>query len=223
MQNDVYKNTLEILMTHLRDFRKKQKNIFCTSSFQTQSLPLLHIISNHFKKDIKIIFLDTGFLFPESYKYMEDLKKLLDLEVVSLSSEISKHRQIDSQTGLFEYSTQPDRCCYVNKVAPLEKYCKAGDVWISGVRRDQSAVRKQMNLIENNKNGVLKFHPMLEWSNKDVYDYIRENELPKHPLEKEGYLSIGCVPCTHKYNSKDPRGGRWLGSQKTECGLHNKN
>lgn len=223
MNTEVHQNTLSILNSNLKHFKDEQKDIFVTSSFQTQSLPLLDILSKNFKDDIKIIFLDTGFLFAETYEYMERLKTLFDLKIVTLSSIISKHHQIDQQTGLFQYSTNPDMCCHINKVAPLENYWKPGDVWISGVRRDQSAVRKQMDVFEKTENNVLKFHPMLDWSNKDVYDYIRANNLPKHPLENEGYISIGCVPCTHKYNSNDPRGGRWLGSQKTECGLHTNN
>jgi len=170
--------------------------------------------------EVVVLFLDTGFLFSETYRFKEDLEKLLGLNVITLHSGISPHQQIDLNTGLFQYALDTDRCCYVNKVKPLNDFLRSGDVWISGVRRDQTAVRKQMNVLEEGRDGVIKFHPMLDWTQRDIYQYIRENKLPQHPLEAEGYVSIGCIPCTYKWAWGDERGGRWVGSKKTECGLH---
>lgn len=222
MDKPVYRNTLSLLRSCCSEFKEEGRRIFATSSFQTQSLPLLHIISNNFKNDIKIIFLDTGFLFAETYEYVEYVKSVFDIDIITLSSNTSKHQQIDSASDLFLYSINPDKCCYMNKVEPLENHWRPKDVWISGVRKDQSAVRNNMDVIEKRANNILKVHPMLEWTSKDIYKYIKVHNLQSHPLEKKGYMSIGCVPCTHKWSLEDQRGGRWLGQQKTECGLHTK-
>ncbi len=211
--------TVDALSQYLGEFEKAGRRIFATSSFQTQSVPLLHIISENFR-NIPILFIDTGFLFPETYAFKEKLEIELGLQVISLKTEIDLNQQQDPNTGFFQYSVDPDKCCHINKVAPLEKYKKKGDVWISGVRRDQTSLRKKMEIVEHNSDDIIKFHPMLEWTGSDIYQYIALHDLPKHPLENEGYHSIGCEPCTHKITKEKNRGGRWVGSNKTECGLH---
>ena len=94
------------------------------------------------------------------------------------------------------------------------------DVWINGVRADQSATRKAMLVEQDAPYDSLRFHPMLDWDNKMIYKYIADNNLPAHPLEAQGYLSVGCAPCTRKFNLDEERDGRWFGMNKTECGLH---
>lgn len=211
--------TLDLLQSELDGFRKAGRRVFATSSFQTQSVPLLHILGNHFP-EVGILFLDTRFLFPETYAFKEMLAQRFHLNVITLQSTTSLEQQRTGKSGLFQYALNPDRCCHINKVLPLDNFLKSGDVWISGVRRDQTSVRKMMNTLEKNEKGVLKFHPMLEWTNKDIHYYIQHYQLPQHPLEKEGYVSIGCIPCTYKWAGDIQRGGRWVGSKKTECGLH---
>jgi phosphoadenosine phosphosulfate reductase len=213
------KITLENLQKGFDQFTKEGRRVFATSSFQTQSVPLLHIISENFPKT-PILFIDTGFLFPETYVFKDKLQKDLDLQVISLNSQIALNQQQDPNTGFFQYAIDTDKCCNINKVAPLESYKKNGDVWISGVRRDQTSVRNEMELFEYSSNDIIKFHPMLEWTSRDIYQYIALHNLPKHPLENEGYHSIGCEPCTHKITIEENRGGRWVGRNKTECGLH---
>lgn len=219
---DVVQKTKSTLDYNFRKFKIDQRSIYATSSFQTQSVPLLHLLSE-FYNDVEILFIDTGFLFPETYEFKDLLVKTLNLNVRTIKPSVSKHQQIDGDTGLFQYSLNPDKCCQINKVEPLDEFWSKNDVWISGVRRDQSSIRNQMDVIEKKNTGIIKFHPMLEWNSKKIYDYIKKYNLPKHPLEKEGYVSIGCVPCTHKWSDDEQRGGRWLGSKKTECGLHLKN
>ena len=101
----------------------------------------------------------------------------------------------------------------------MEPLLQQYDVWISGVRKDQNANRSQFEYEQKGKHNTLRFHPMLEWSARLIWQYIREHQLPKHPLETQGYLSIGCEPCTRKPSAED-RDGRWFGMNKTECGLH---
>jgi phosphoadenosine phosphosulfate reductase len=94
------------------------------------------------------------------------------------------------------------------------------DVWINGVRADQTATRKQMSIEAASPNGKWRYHPILNWDNKMIYEYAKHYQLPKHPLEEKGYLSIGCEPCTRKFELDSDRSARWFGQKKTECGLH---
>ncbi len=210
--------TLQVLSQFLSKYKEEEKHVYASSSFQTQSVPLLHLLSTHFPW-VKIVFIDTGFLFAETYAFKKQLQDSLNLNCITVHSDKS-YAQQTSSSHLFQYANDTAYCCHINKVEPIESLIVKGDVWISGVRRDQTAIRNKMQIEEIDKRGVLRFHPMLDWNAKDVYDYIREYDLPKHPLEMNGYVSIGCVPCTHKHSLDGARGGRWVGSAKTECGLH---
>lgn len=209
--------TEEIIRTSLSELGDSNSRVFCTSSFQTQSVPLLHIIGESFP-DISIIFLDTGFLFPETYSFKNELVKKFGINIVVLKSDIPYSAQ--KSNDLFKYVTDPDLCCYINKVKPLEVFLRKGDLLLSGIRKDQSKHRSGKQLLEESEKGYYKIHPMLDWTRLDINNYMEVNNLPKHPLEKEGYLSIGCVPCTTPPKNGDIRDGRWQGSNKTECGLH---
>ena len=94
------------------------------------------------------------------------------------------------------------------------------DIWVNGVRADQNANRKNLNVFENTPQGGTRFHPMLDWSKQEIWQYIGIMDLPRHPLDAKGYVSIGCEPCTMKPTMGDEREGRWVGQNKTECGLH---
>lgn len=199
----------------------KGLKVFSTSSFQTQSVVLLKILSELDEK-IHIYFLNTGYHFPETIAYKEDLSKLLNINVVDLKSNISKSEQKDSMKRLL-FSSNPDRCCYLNKIMPMEHLLQIYDVWISGVRKSQTAARSTLNYEEFGPFNTVRFHPILDWTDSMVESFIQENELPRHPLEKLGYKSIGCEPCTRKLVSSKEiniRDGRWFGLSKTECGLH---
>ena len=213
-------NILDSTLSLIEEALDKHTNasFYCTSSFQTQSVPLLHIIGEHFP-DITILFIDTGYLFPETYQFKDDLQARFNLNVKTLSSELSYSMQKVTEYS-FLFSHAPDRCCHVNKVFPLESFLNPRDVWISGIRKDQSKLRAQKSIFEKDKKGFIRFHPMLNWTSKDVYQYIREHNLSKHPLEARGYHSVGCVPCTSKPDLYDIRSGRWEGLNKTECGIH---
>jgi phosphoadenosine phosphosulfate reductase len=218
MENE--KKTISLIGEHFTDFKRAGREIFASSSFQSQSLPLLNILSRYFP-EVTILFLDTGYLFAETYKYKDRLVRELNLNVKVLESSISYIHQKNSD-GLFEFSLNPDYCCHLNKVLPIEKFLKPGDVWLSGIRRAQTANRYQSEVLEHSESGYIRFHPMLDWTSRDIHDYIKHYSLPRHPLEDEGYASIGCVPCTNKAGLHGGRSGRWGGSSKTECGLHMK-
>ncbi len=202
----------------LTRFSAQNKKIFVTSSFQTHSIPLLHIISTS-NVAIDVLFINTGFHFPKTIMFKNQISKLLSLRVIDVNPLVSKHHQKD-EDGLFYYVSDSDYCCYLNKTQALENYLKKYDVWISGVRADQSAVRKNMKTLQDAPFNTLRFHPMLDWSAEKILDYRKKYKLPEHPLDKEGYRSIGCVPCTGKITFENNRAGRWFGQNKTECGLH---
>jgi len=200
-------------------FLDKGLRVFCTSSFQTQSLPLLHMLSK--VRGFETVYMtDTGFLFPETLAFAKKIVTLFGLNLVILSSEITKSQQLDAN-GRFLYASDPDTCCRINKVYPLDKIISQYDIWINGVRGDQSSVRSSLSEYENTKHECLRYHPILNWTAKDVYYYNKVFDLPAHPLELEGYVSIGCEPCTARVSVEgNIRNSRWSGMTKTECGLN---
>jgi phosphoadenosine phosphosulfate reductase len=202
----------------LEKYRSLGKKMFVTSSFQTQSIPLLHILSN-VGKDIDVLFINTGFHFPETITFRNEVVAAFGLNVIDVRPSVPKIQQKDGEGQLF-FLSDPDYCCYLNKTQPLEPYLMQYNVWINGVRADQSAARKKMKTEQAAPFGTLRFHPMLDWTSKDIYEYRKQYALPEHPLDAEGYRSIGCVPCTQKFDLSDERSARWFGMNKTECGLH---
>ncbi len=209
---------LSAIAKQIRAFLKAGKRLFATSSFQTNSVALLHIISRVESK-IPIYMMNTGYLFPETLMFRDQLIDEFGLNVVVLNSETPRLQQRCGM-GRFLFASDPDACCHINKVVPLEPVIASPDVWINGVRGSQSATRKSMKKIQPTKR-ILRYHPLLDWDSRMVYVYLENNNLPQHPLENDGYVSVGCRPCTRKWvDSIDDRGGRWAGLNKTECGLH---
>ncbi len=192
--------------------------MFSSSSFQTHSLVLLHIISK-IDRTIPIYFINTGFLFPETIQFRDEIAELFGLNVININPESAKTTQRESN-GKFFFTQNPTRCCQVNKVEPLDSVLQKFDVWINGVRADQSAVRKAMKTEQPAPHNTLRFHPMLDWTKQEIFRYLREHKIPHHPLDAQGYASIGCEPCTRKMVIGDERAARWFGMNKTECGLN---
>ncbi|MEC8382055.1 MAG: phosphoadenylyl-sulfate reductase [Myxococcota bacterium] len=207
------------IQQQLEEFQAQGKRMFASSSFQTNSVVLLHLISR-FAPQTPIYFLNTGFLFPETFLFRDMLRAQWGLNIMTLRSIQSRHQQV-SGDGRFLFASDPDTCCHINKVLPLEPVLQSHDIWINGVRGAQSETRKAMKKIQPAAHGILRYHPILEWDSRMMYYYIEANNLPKHPLDDAGYVSIGCQPCTRSYEDDlDGRGGRWAGLNKTECGLH---
>lgn len=211
--------TFEEIERRIKLYKHQQKRIFATSSFQTQSVPLLHIISR-IDNSIPIYFINTGYLFPETILYKDELIERLSLNVIDLKPQVPKILQRDAKGNLL-FTSDPDYCCYLNKIQPLDAVLAEYDVWINGVRADQSKVRAELYEEDFAPHNVIRFHPMLDWTKPMVYQYIREYNLPHHPLDEKGYVSIGCEPCTAKISLEDDeRAGRWKGMKKNECGLN---
>lgn len=191
-----------------------------SSSFQWHSIPMLHILGQ-ITPSIPVYFLNTGFHFPETIAYKNQIASLYGLRVIDLVSPIAKSHQI-APNGHLMWAAQPDHCCHMNKTLPMEPILASHDVWITGVRRDQNENRRSMKLEERGKFGILRFHPMLYWSQDMIDHYLLTESIPPHPLEMQGYHSVGCMPCTQKPSGifGGNREGRWAGLKKTECGLH---
>ncbi len=191
--------------------------LVASSSFQTQSVALLHMISQ-LRPKIPVIFLDTGYHFPETLAYRNQLVELLGLDIINVEPKTKTNALL--RAGQELHRSNPDLCCQINKVKPLADALTGYQALISGIRRDQTANRAELKFISK-KGALYKISPMLNWTQKMVWQYLYDHKLPEHPLLKEGYLSVGCAPCTRAVKAgEDPRAGRWADSEKTECGLH---
>lgn len=195
------------------------KSIFTSSSFQTHSIPLLHIIST-IDSTIPVYFLNTGYHFPETIEFRDHVVELLNLNLVDLKPDTPKNMQMNPD-GKLLFTSDPDHCCYLNKTQPMEKVLMQFDVWVNGIRAEQNALRSDMKVEELAKHNVIRFHPLIGWTSKDIYAYRKKHKLPEHPLELKGYFSIGCEPCTRRMDLEmQEREARWYGLNKTECGLN---
>ena len=197
------------------------RKIVVTSSFGAESVVILHLVSK-IDKSIPIIFLNTGKLFPETLDYLKNVKKILKLKNIKIQKPDFKDLKLNDPKGNL-HKSNPDLCCKIRKVIPLQKAISNYDAWINGRKRFHGSDRKNIRKIEK-QNNIIKINPLANWSFKDIASYININSLPVHPLVKKGYKSIGCYPCTTKISDNDPkRGGRWKNSEKTECGIHTYN
>lgn len=202
----------------LNQFESEGKRLFITSSFQTHSIALLHMLSQ-INPNIPVYFINTGFHFPDTIQYKDDIAELFGINVVNLYPNVPKSLQTDSCGNLL-FTFDPDYCCYLNKVQPIEGLLDIYDVWISGVRADQSQHRRNLSVIEHTNHDTLRYHPLLHVTQKEIEKYIIGKKLPVHPLEARGYSSIGCEPCTQPADKLNDRNCRWFGMKKTECGLN---
>ena len=188
------------------------------SSFGTESAVLLSLIAR-VAPDTPVIFVDTLKMFPETLEYRDTLldhlgmhnRKTIVPDPVALAKK--------DETGL-RWSYDPDGCCEIRKVEPLARAKQGLDSWISGRKAFQSQTRANLPRFEI-EDGRLKVNPLGDWVKADLDAYFEEHQLPRHPLEAQGYLSIGCAPCTSVVKpGEDPRAGRWRGWDKVECGIH---
>jgi phosphoadenosine phosphosulfate reductase len=211
--------TFDEIKIRIEAYRAEGKKLFTTSSFQSHSLVLLHMLSR-IDRTIPIYFINTGYHFPETVRFRDEIAERLAMPVVDLRSHMPKSMQAGPD-GKLLFTSDPDYCCYLNKTQPMEAVLMTHDVWINGVRADQSATRAAMKVEQPAPHGAIRFHPMLQWNAKMIYQYRKEHNLPKHPLEDAGYMSIGCEPCTRRIDPEmQEREARWFGLNKTECGLH---
>jgi phosphoadenosine phosphosulfate reductase len=161
---------------------------------------------------IEVVFIDTGYHFPETLDTVELVRRRygLNLRMMTVAHHDEELWRID-----------PENCCSSVKVGQLDRALAGKVAWLSGLRRDESATRADSPIVGRDLRGLVKVNPIANWTRADVATYIADHDVPVNPLQLQGYTSIGCMPCTHlPTDPDDPRSGRWAGQDKTECGLH---
>jgi phosphoadenosine phosphosulfate reductase len=192
-----------------------------TSSFQVEDMAVAHLLRKRIP-DVPVLFLETGYHFAQTYEYRDRMTREWSLNLVNVLPEHTVAEQ-ESAFGIL-YRSDPTRCCQLRKVEPLMRSLEPFDVWFTGLRREQSPTRKNLRKVELHRlpegKTLWKVSLLADWNWEQVWSYVNANEIPQLPQYDEGYLSIGCEPCTALPPDPDnPRSGRW-GGTKLECGIH---
>jgi phosphoadenosine phosphosulfate reductase len=214
------KQPQDVLSAALERYAPK---IVVACSFGAEDVVLVDMV-HRINPSVPLLYLDTDFLFPETYATRDCIIQQYDLkpsQVLQVKSLLTPERQAE-QHGEALWSREPDRCCQLRKIDPLTRALKGFSAWITGIRRDQAPSRANAGLIEwDQKFELVKVNPLARWSWADVWTYIRIYDVPYNPLHDRSYPSIGCTHCTAPVApGDDPRAGRWKNFAKTECGLH---
>src|SRR5246500_1928132 len=191
----------------------------CITSSMTDAV-IIHLASA-VRPGIDVVFLDTGYHFPETIGTRDAVAAVYPINLVNGTPSRTVAEQ-DADLGPRLYGRNPDLCCYLRKVEPLEKALAGYDAWITGVRREETLSRRSTRVVEfDEKRQKIKVNPIVAWTSEQVDEYIASNGVLVNPLVYDGYPSIGCRTCTLRVEAgADPRSGRWAGTGKTECGLH---
>lgn len=196
-------------------------DIAIVSSFGAESAALLHLVSQ-IDASVPVLFLETGKHFPETLAYRDLLTDRLGLNLVNVYPDLEDLQSRD-ESGL-RWSYDPDGCCELRKVRPLEKALSGVDASLTGRKAFQSSTRATLPRFEidtSDAQGRFKINPLIDWNADRIAAYFEEHDLPRHPLVDRGFTSIGCSPCTRPVApGEDPRAGRWAGWDKVECGIH---
>jgi phosphoadenosine phosphosulfate reductase len=195
------------------------------TSFQGAGLVMMHL-AKRLGIQFPVFTLDTGLLFPETLELKRRLEDFFGFQIESLIPDLTVEQQEEAQ-GPELWKREPDLCCTIRKVLPLQNKLSDLDCWITGLRRQQSDTRSDVGIIElysldqSSQRDIVKMNPMALWTREDVWKYIHDHKIPYNPLHDAGYRSIGCQPCTRKTGQgDDERAGRWTGFNKVECGIH---
>jgi phosphoadenosine phosphosulfate reductase len=191
----------------------------CVTSSMTDAV-IVHMASA-IRPGIDVVFLDTGYHFAETIGTRNAVAAVYPVNLINVVPSRTVAEQ-DAELGPRLYRRNPDLCCYLRKVEPLERALGRYDAWITGVRRDETVARREARPAEwDARRKMVKVNPIASWQQKQVDDYIAENGILVNPLVYDGYPSIGCSTCTRRVApGEDPRSGRWAGTGKTECGIH---
>ncbi len=202
-------------------FERYGHDVTLACSFGGASGMALMDMSVRIQPDVDVFYLDTDFLFPETYALREEAERRYGVKPVAYRSRWSVSEQA-TEFGEALWSKDPDMCCALRKVEPNERALEGRKAWITGIRRDQSSSRNTIQPVEwDSKFDLVKVNPLATWTDAQVWEYILENDVPYNPLHDRGYPSIGCTHCTRAVKpGEDPRAGRWSGFDKTECGIH---
>lgn len=199
--------------------RFESRVVFATG-FGAEGCVLIDLVARH-GLAIDLVTLDTGLLFDETYALWRQLEERYGVVIAGRRPRQTVYEQAQAH-GDRLWQRDPDRCCALRKVEPLESLLAGREAWITAIRRDQTRSRASARAVEHDPlHGLVKVNPLLAWSTADVAAYVRKHDVPTNPLHERGYPSIGCAPCTSPVlPGEDPRSGRWRGLEKKECGLH---
>lgn len=225
--------TLKALSNHLEDKSPEEilawavamyhPRLTMATAFGPEGCALLAMLSQVAPngRNVRVFNLDTGYQFPETLELRERLRGQYGITVAFERPEETVKAMEQRFDGPI-YGTNSDECCRLRKIVPLRRALVGYDAWITAIRRDQTTVRAQAGIVEwDAKFGLVKINPLANWTKRDVWAYIRINDVPYNPLHDQGYPSIGCWPCTRRVEAhEDDRAGRWANSAKLECGLH---
>jgi phosphoadenosine phosphosulfate reductase len=206
-----------VLRWALREFGP---DMALATGFGAEGCVLIRMVAT-ITKGARIFYLDTDLLFPETYSLCEQLEALYGVRLERHATRLSLSAQA-AEYGERLWERQPNLCCQLRKVEPLREILSGLRAWVTAIRRDQTPARADARIVEHDRKfGLLKINPLATWSSRDVWEYIKQYDVPYNPLYDHGYGSIGCAPCTTLIQiGEDPRAGRWRGTCKTECGLH---
>jgi phosphoadenosine phosphosulfate reductase len=216
--NESFKDYFEVLKWGYSTY--KNEDIIYACSFGAEGMVLIDLIYK-VNKNAKIVFLDTSLHFEETYGLIEKVKERypgLDINLKKPKLTLTEQAE---QYGDSLWKVNPNLCCSIRKIEPLKEELTKSLAWISGLRKDQSFARKNLEYVnKDNKFKLVKICPLIDWTWNDVWEYISLNNLPYNELHDKNYPSIGCEPCTQAVINNDLRSGRWVSHNKTECGLH---
>lgn len=200
------------------------RNILMSTQFGMEGCAVIDMVGKT-GVDMDIVHLDTMFFFKETYELRDRLaKRYPHLNFVNRGTDVTPEQQ-EKEHGPELWKSNPDLCCHIRKVEPMHAVMEGVEVWLTGLRRSQSASRANLQTIEWDwRYSVLKVNPLANWSRQEVWEYVQENQVPYNPLHEQGYPTVGCTHCTKAVKGAKigeySRAGRWAGTEKTECGLH---
>lgn len=208
-------SALEILQWAVDTFGKR----FCVTSSMEDAV-VSHLASRA-RPGVDVVFLDTGYHFPETIGTRDAVAAVMDVNVITLTARQTVAEQ-DAEFGAKLHDRNPDLCCAMRKVKPLEEGLTSYAAWATGLRRDESPTRANTPVVSwDEKRQKVKISPIARWTQDDVDAYVTEHGVLTNPLLMDGYGSVGCAPCTRRLlEGEDARAGRWSGNAKTECGIH---
>lgn len=201
-------------------FREFPKTVTIATGFGAEGVALIDMAAR-INPNVDVFFLDTGFLFPETYELRRHIEDRYQIRIRVFASTITPEQQAN-KFGDKLWATNPDLCCRLRKLEPLKEALQGREAWITAIRQDQTLARSNARVVEwDYQWRLVKINPLVRWTRNQVWDYIRRNNVPYNPLHDRGYPSIGCTHCTQPVGEGDhERAGRWAGLEKKECGMH---
>ena len=190
------------------------------TAFGAEGCCLIHMLAE-IEPGVRVFNLETGYQFPETLRLRKRIRERYGIDVELVRPELTV-ADYEAKNGGPLYRRRPDQCCHDRKVVPLRRALAGYDVWVSAIRRDQTAYRARADVVQwDARFGLVKVNPLLRWTRRDVWAFVMAHDIPYNPLHDDGYASIGCWPCTRAVSEgEDERAGRWGGTGKTECGLN---